>query len=149
MRFITFVRQMFTSHSGISSKRVCGVIGWFVAVVVLIYCTIMCIQAPLMIDTFLICVMALLGIDSVTMKEILKKIVNFLKQSDKLKHCLVNLLVMLIAGSINIWLGIGLAVGLSLGKEYGDSKAPGNKWDWYDILADAIGIVTGLLLVLI
>lgn len=66
MRFITFVRQMFTSHSGISSKRVCGVIGWFVAVVVLIYCTIMCIQAPLMIDTFLICVMALLGIDSVT-----------------------------------------------------------------------------------
>lgn len=83
------------------------------------------------------------------MKEILKKIVNFLKQSDKLKHCLVNLLVMLIAGSINIWLGIGLAVGLSLGKEYGDSKAPGNKWDWHDILADAIGIVTGLLLVLI
>ena len=52
MRFITFVRQMFTSHSGISSKRVCGVIGWFVAVAVLIYCTIMCIQAPLMIDTF-------------------------------------------------------------------------------------------------
>ena len=52
------------------------------------------------------------------MKEILKKIVNFLKQSDKLKHCLVNLLVMLIAGSINIWLGIGLAAGLSVGKEY-------------------------------
>ena len=63
---------MFTSHSGISSKRVCGVIGWFVAVAVLIYCTVMCIQAPLMIDTFLICVMALLGIDSVT--GILKKI---------------------------------------------------------------------------
>lgn len=83
------------------------------------------------------------------MKEILKKIVNFLKQSDKLKHCLVNLLVMLIAGSINIWLGIGLAAGLSLGKEYGDSKAPDNKWDWYDILADTIGIVIGLILVLI
>ena len=83
------------------------------------------------------------------MKEILKKIVNFLKQSDKLKHCLVNLSVMLIAGSINIWLGIGLAVGLSVGKEYGDSRAPGNKWDWYDNLADAIGIVIGLILVLI
>lgn len=83
------------------------------------------------------------------MKEILKKIVNFLKQSDKLKHCLVNLLAMLIAGSINIWLGIGLAVGLSVGKEYGDSKTPGNKWDRYDILADAIGIVIGLILVLI
>jgi len=47
MRFITFVKQIFTSHSGISSKRVCGVVGWFVAIGVLIYCTIMCIQAPL------------------------------------------------------------------------------------------------------
>lgn len=43
---------MFTSHSGISSKRVCGVTGWFVAIGVLIYCTIATIQAPLMIDTF-------------------------------------------------------------------------------------------------
>ena len=66
MRFITFIKQMFTSHSGMSSKRVCGVTGWFVAIGVLIYCTIATIQAPLMIDTFLICVMALLGIDSVT-----------------------------------------------------------------------------------
>ena len=66
MRFITFIKQMFTSHSGISSKRVCGVTGWFVAIGVLIYCTIATIQAPLMIDTFLICVMALHGIDSVT-----------------------------------------------------------------------------------
>ena len=40
MKFTTFLKQMFTSHSGISSKRVCGVIGWFVAVIVLIYCTV-------------------------------------------------------------------------------------------------------------
>lgn len=66
MKFATFLKQVFTSHSGISSKRVCGVAGWFVAIGVLIYCTIATIQAPLMIDTFLICVMALLGIDSVT-----------------------------------------------------------------------------------
>ena len=57
---------MVTSHSGISSKRVCGVVGWVVAMAVLIYCTIMCIQAPLMIDTVLLCCMGLLGIDSVT-----------------------------------------------------------------------------------
>ena len=37
----------------------------------------------------------------------------------------------------------GFAIGLALGKEYGDSKAIGNKWDWKDILADAIGIVLG------
>ena len=31
------------------------------------------------------------------------------------------------------------SLGLALGKEYGDSKAPGNHWCWWDILADAIG----------
>ena len=36
-----------------------------------------------------------------------------------------------------------LAVGLSLGKEYGDSKAQGNKWSWGDILADALGVILG------
>ena len=66
MRFITFIKQMFTSHSGISSKRVCGVIGWFVGMAVLVYCTIAVVQAPLMIDTVLWCIMGLLGIDSIT-----------------------------------------------------------------------------------
>lgn len=66
MKFITFIKGMVTSHSGISSKRVCGVLGWIVAIVVLLYCTIHVIQAPLMIDTFLVCCMALLGIDSIT-----------------------------------------------------------------------------------
>lgn len=66
MRFVTFLRDMLSSHSGISSKRVCGVIGWLVCLGVLIYCTINVIQAPLMIDTFLVCCMTLLGIDSVT-----------------------------------------------------------------------------------
>ena len=37
----------------------------------------------------------------------------------------------------------GFAIGLAIGKEYGDSKAAGNKWDWMDILADAAGIVLG------
>lgn len=66
MKFITFIKQMVTSHSGISSKRVCGVVGWFVCLGVLIYCAVNVIQAPLMIDTVLLCCMGLLGIDSVT-----------------------------------------------------------------------------------
>ena len=37
----------------------------------------------------------------------------------------------------------GLAIGLAIGKEYGDSNAAGNKWDWMDILSDVIGIVLG------
>lgn len=66
MKFITFLKQVFTSHSGISSKRLCGVVGWFVCLGVLIYCAVNVIQAPLMIDTVLLCCMGLLGIDSVT-----------------------------------------------------------------------------------
>lgn len=66
MKCFRFLRMMVTSHSGISSKRVCGVIGWMIAIIVLLYCTVHVVQAPLMIDTFLICCMALLGIDSIT-----------------------------------------------------------------------------------
>lgn len=36
-----------------------------------------------------------------------------------------------------------LTVGLALGKEYGDSQSPGNRWDWWDIAADAVGIAIG------
>lgn len=62
----TFLKQMITSHSGISSKRICGVIGFAVVLFVLIYCTIYNIQAPIMIDTFIYAICLLLGIDSVT-----------------------------------------------------------------------------------
>jgi uncharacterized protein YfiM (DUF2279 family) len=40
-------------------------------------------------------------------------------------------------------IGAFFALGLGLGKEYGDSKASGNKWDWWDIVADVVGIVIG------
>ena len=61
-----FLRLMITSHSGISSKRVCGVIGFFIIIFVLIYCTMYSIQAPLMVEPFIYAVCLLLGIDSVT-----------------------------------------------------------------------------------
>ena len=54
------------SHSGVSSKRVCGIIGFAVTVFVLLYCTIFEIQAPMMIETFIYAICLLLGIDSVT-----------------------------------------------------------------------------------
>lgn len=62
----TFLMRMITSHSGVSSKRVCGVIGFIAVLFVLIYCTIYGIQAPTMIDTFIYAICLLLGIDSVT-----------------------------------------------------------------------------------
>ena len=60
------LKQIITSHSGVSSKRVCGVLGFLVISFILIYCTICSIQAPEMIDTFIYAVSLLLGIDSVT-----------------------------------------------------------------------------------
>lgn len=63
---LNFLKQMITSHSGISSKRVCGVIGFVAVLFVLIYCTVQSIQAPMMIDTFIYAICLLLGIDSVT-----------------------------------------------------------------------------------
>lgn len=65
-QFIVFLKQIITSHSGISSKRVCGVLGFIAILFVFIYCTVCGIQAPLMIDTLIYAVCILLGIDSIT-----------------------------------------------------------------------------------
>lgn len=62
-----FCKSIFLAQQGsISSKRICGVIGWFVCLGILIYCTIAVIQAPVMIDTIIISSTALLGVDSIT-----------------------------------------------------------------------------------
>lgn len=65
-KILQYLKLMVTAHSGFSSKRVCGVLGFVVIIVVLLYCTFMGIEAPVMIETFIYAVCALLGIDSVT-----------------------------------------------------------------------------------
>lgn len=62
----SILKQIIMSHSGVSSKRVCGIIGFAVTVFVLLYCTILEVQAPIMIETFIYAICLLLGIDSVT-----------------------------------------------------------------------------------
>lgn len=66
MSFFEFIKTAVSSHSGISSKRICGVIGWLVCLGILIYCTVVNVEAPKMIDTIVWCCMAMLGIDSIT-----------------------------------------------------------------------------------
>jgi hypothetical protein len=61
-----FIKQIVTSHSGISSKRVCGVLGFLVITGIIIFCTITNVEAPAILETFIWAVCALLGIDSVT-----------------------------------------------------------------------------------
>ena len=54
------------TQGSVSSKRVCGVLGWLVCLGVLTYCTIKVIQAPVMVDAIIITSATLLGVDSIT-----------------------------------------------------------------------------------
>ena len=61
-----FLLKIFKSHSGVSSKRICGVLGFLICLGIVVYCTIMVIQDPLITETILLCCMGLLSVDSVT-----------------------------------------------------------------------------------
>lgn len=61
-----FLLNVITAHTGVSSKRVCGLIGWLCALGVFIYCSITSKQAPEMVNTLLLCCLGLLGVDSIT-----------------------------------------------------------------------------------
>ena len=62
----SFIAKIFKSHSGVSSKRVCGVLGFVVCICIASYCTIYSTEAPKITDTILLCCMGLLSVDSVT-----------------------------------------------------------------------------------
>ena len=74
---------MLTAHSGLSSKRLCGFIGWIVCLFICVWCTILVIQAPEIIDLLFVCSTSLLGIDSIT--GIWKKNINIDKKEDNTK----------------------------------------------------------------
>lgn len=61
-----FLIKLITAHTGVSSKRVCGIIGWLICLIITIYCTITNKQAPEVTGVILLCCMGLLGIDSMT-----------------------------------------------------------------------------------
>lgn len=60
-----FFIKMFTAHSGLSSKRVCGFLGWLVCLFICIWCTIYVIPAPEIVQLLFIYSTSLLGIDSI------------------------------------------------------------------------------------
>lgn len=62
-----WIKEIFSASNGqLSSKRVCGVLGFIICIIILCYCTYKVIQAPTMIDMFLISSCSLLGVDSIT-----------------------------------------------------------------------------------
>lgn len=66
MKFISFIKDMFTSNTGVSSKRVSGFIGWLSFIGICVYCTILNIQAPDAIELLAICSSGLLGLETIT-----------------------------------------------------------------------------------
>lgn len=71
-----------SSQSSISSKRLCGIIGWLVCLGICIYCTIQVIQAPMVTDSILIGSATLLGVDSVTGIWKNKRDINIIKENE-------------------------------------------------------------------
>ncbi len=73
--------------------------------------------------------------------------------TDKIKHLSACFMVSTTAAVIesvsgaNYWQSFlaGMTAGLAIGvgKEYGDKCAVGNRWNWLDIMADAIGSLMG------
>lgn len=64
---MNFLRSLFSAEKGsISSKRVCGFIGWLCCAAVLVMCTVWDRQAPDMVTTVIYASTVLLGVDTVT-----------------------------------------------------------------------------------
>lgn len=78
-----FIKSIFLAQKGsISSKRVCGVIGWIICLLICIYCTVKVIQAPVLADSILIGSATLMGVDSVTGIWKNKKDTNIIKENE-------------------------------------------------------------------
>lgn len=82
--------------------------------------------------------------------ETIKTLINKLKEQDKLLHFLVNLFSTILFGLIlGIIYGICIPILISIGKEAYDYFRPnGTGWDWNDIIADVIGILLGIFIIL-
>lgn len=62
-----FLSSLLSAERGsLSSKRLCGLLGWLVCSAVLIMCTVWDRQAPEMVNVFIYSSTVLLGVDSIT-----------------------------------------------------------------------------------
>lgn len=62
-----WVKEVLSSHTGmLSCKRICGLLGWIVCLIVALYGTIQQVQIPMFLDTILITSAALLGLENIT-----------------------------------------------------------------------------------
>lgn len=60
------VKSILSADKGtISSKRLCGILGWIICLFILVFCTISNTQAPEFSDYVVITSASLLGVDSI------------------------------------------------------------------------------------
>lgn len=71
---------------------------------------------------------------------IFKKIINFLRESDRWKHLVYGMLIGLGANTLYCAEYVGVGVGAAL--EYKD-KATGGKFDWIDLAMTVLGVNIG------
>lgn len=85
-----------------------------------------------------------------TIKNWINNIISLIKGNDKLKHVIFNFAIVLIVGIFNLKVGVALAILASISKELYDKFRPnGTEWDWKDIIADLIGIILGILIIIL
>ena len=64
---MNWLKEILSAKSGqLSSKRVCGGLGWLIILGSFMYCTYSNTEAPTMVNTLIIASTGLLGVDSVT-----------------------------------------------------------------------------------
>jgi len=68
-------------------------------------------------------------------------------QKDKLIHFLASCGLTLIFSMLVGWeLAAIFTFAIGIGKELYDSRQPDNYFDWFDLLSDGIGIITGIII---
>ncbi len=73
------------------------------------------------------------------------KLIKFLtKRIDKTLHFLLCYAIFLTLAPMNFWVAIGLTIACGIVKEVID-KITYNGWCWYDILADSLGLICGII----
>lgn len=77
---------------------------------------------------------------------LLNKILTWLSAKIKIRADLIaHFALCFTFAMIGGYYGAAFGMGWGVGKEHGDSNSPVNKWDNMDLLSDALGTATGLL----
>ena len=63
---IPWITIFLKDSNGLSSKRICGVIGWAAIIFILLWCTLNQVNAPNFFTEFMIGCVTLLGVDSIS-----------------------------------------------------------------------------------